>query len=146
MQKQRKSSPSRKALIGLLCAHITPWAVGDAVGIVLTNKKDEICQSRLTEKFIFLSSDSCTDGKYLQMNVCKLLWLEVCSRTGCWSWKAHLPPPTPLTPSVSVGFDCHGQALQISAFEGLRAVVAQRSSPEPLEWEHWLQDPSLPEN
>ena len=146
MKKQRKSSPSRKGLIGLLCAHITPWAVGDAVEIVLGNKKEEICQSRLTEKLILLSSDSSTDGEYLQMNVRKLLWLKVCSRIGCWYWKAHLPPPAPLTPPVSFGFDRRGQALQISAFEGLRATVAQISSPEPLQWEHWLQDPRLPEN
>ena len=57
----------------MLCAHITPWAVGDAVEIVLANKKEEICQSRLTEKLILLSSDSSTDGDYLQMNVHKLL-------------------------------------------------------------------------
>lgn len=57
----------------MLCAHITPWAVGDAVEIVLGNKKEEICQSRLTEKLILLSSDSSTDGEYLQMNVHKLL-------------------------------------------------------------------------
>lgn len=57
----------------MLCAHITPCAVGDAVEIVLGNKKEEICQSRLTEKLILLSADSRTDGEYLQMNVRKLL-------------------------------------------------------------------------
>lgn len=40
---------------------------------VLADKKEEVCQSRLTEKLILLSADSRTDGEYLQMNVRKLL-------------------------------------------------------------------------
>ena len=40
---------------------------------VLANKKEEVCQPRVTEKIILLSADSRTGGEYLQMNVRKLL-------------------------------------------------------------------------
>ena len=47
--------------------------------------------------------------------------------------------------------------LHVVAIQGVKAsfyvamngegyLYSSRSSPEPLEWEHWLQDPRLPEN